>query len=185
MKKIVFMLMVICFCTGNALAEMSPKKIVETMTSQMKKTGNVVHILDYVYWPKAYESLSVRDRTQMGITDPQQMKTRMQQLFNDPSAIMAQGLQNQLSGLTPEQKTMMEAQMKQVSAMMQSKRKEMSDKLKQTSFQVGSEKIDGNRATVPVTSVYQGETEKKDIQFEKIEGKWYLPTIDFAESSQG
>jgi hypothetical protein len=177
MKKILLAILMIGCFVGNAVAAGNPEDVVNSMIKDLQKDGGPLGVVNYVDWQTAFDGVPEQERKGMGVNSPEELKTFYQKLYTDPSAFFQKQMSARLATVPADQQAAMKAQMDQMSAQMKVKFEQAKEDIKKTKFEVGSAKIDGDKAVVHVSTTLNGEKKEDDINLIKIDDKWYLPSL--------
>ena len=163
-----------------AAAEVGPKETVEIVLQQIKQKGGPAGMMDYVHWDSAYNNLPEIEKKNFNVQSSSELKELYKVMFENPDLFMKQQMRKRFGNLEPNQKAAFETQLDQMANMMKEKIKEQKDKMARTNFTIGDVDVEGDNATVKVTSALDGKTKQTDVKLVKIDGKWLFPGFQMA-----
>ena len=181
LKRFVGLLLLVCM-PFSVLAE-GPKEIVESVVEQMKSQRSPTPILDHVHWPTAYKSFPAEEKRAMNVESPEELKAHMKSVMANPKDFMKKQMNTRIGGMPKQQQDMMKQMMTNMMSQMDAQISEMRRKIGETEYQISNEQINGSAASVDIAANLDGKVRNTTVQMEKIEGRWYFPTIDFAKEN--
>lgn len=161
---------------GNARAE-APEEVLKEIISKIQSASNTAPIVDYVDWSKAYSSIPAPRRQFMGVDSPEAMKEYYRKVLKDPVVVMKQQFKQKLSTVPNSQKPALEQTFARMEKVMSEKTKEMQSRIKNTKYQVGEATIEGGKAVVPMTQIFNQVKKTEEVVFERSGKTWRLPSV--------
>jgi len=174
---ICIMLLVFLATLNTAVAQSTPQETIEKMTSEMIKQESPAPIVDYVHWATAYKSLTAEESAAMKVNSPEELKRYSKSMLEDPVAFMREQMQANLGDIPAEQRQFAEQAMAGMINMVEAEHKKMAEDMKNTTYKVGETTVNGDTAKVELLTTLDGETKTDTIELQKIEGRWYLPSL--------
>ncbi|MCB0322401.1 MAG: hypothetical protein KDD69_02475 [Bdellovibrionales bacterium] len=177
----------VLFCSLNAVstaAAETPEDVLKEIVTKIKAESNTAPIVEYVDWETAFSKAPADQKTMMQIGSPEDLKSFYREMLQDPSAMMRRHVEKRLGEASPDQQAMIQATMAQMETEMQKREDEMKKRISETEYTVGESKVDGEEATVELSSSYQGDTKTHEVRFVKSGEKWLLASPGFAMESK-
>lgn len=161
-------------------------KRAQEMIDRLQKTSDPVVILDYVHWPSAFAAYPAEEKQVSDIKTPEELKEYTRAILSDPQKFMNERFEQIAARAPPEVAKQMRESSKQVMAAMGEIKRRISARIKDTQYSI--ERVDiisDGRAKVVLRIVLDQERKRSPVIFEKHDGVWYLPSIDFAQAEGG
>ncbi|MCB0335446.1 MAG: DUF4878 domain-containing protein [Bdellovibrionales bacterium] len=163
----------------------SPEERVQSMITQLSRTGSYSVLLEYIHWPSSFAAMPQQEKQRMGISSPEQLKQQVRVLMEHPENVYQQQFQEKMKAMTPDQRTVMQGYFQQQVAKMKTTLAEMKAKLQRTQYEIMGSSTEGDSATVTVKGVVDGRTKLRDIHLSRIDDEWYLPSLNGQGGSFG
>lgn len=179
MRKLAAFLLIFLLLTSNLAA--SPESRVKEMIRKLNSSGSYSALLDYIHWPSSFSELPAAERKKMGVRRPEDLKQRVKSLMENPEKVFQEQWQARVKSMSPEQKQVMEGVYKQQLGKMSATLTEMKEKVRRTRYKVLDSSTKGDSAVVTVEGVVDGRTKLREIDLKKIQGQWYLPSMNFGK----
>ncbi len=168
-----------------AFAETSPEGTVKEFVGKIKSAKSPAPIVEYIDWQKAFNEFPEAQRAQLKLDTPDKLKTFFKSMLESPAKTMREQMEARLKSMPQDQQTQAKPMMDQLQTMMETKEKEMKERIAATDYQVSDEHIDGDTATVKLTQKYKGEDKSETIKLERHGSKWLLPSLKLAAEGAG
>ena len=164
----------------------SPEGVIAEMTSRLKSSRDPVVILDYVHWPSAYAAYPEDQKRLQNLVSPEALATHMKGALGDPEHYLKEQFESRAQRMPPELATKLRASSDALVESMRQVRAHIQERIGDTTYRVvRSESVSPERARVILAITLGEETKESTIELQRIEGRWYLPTIDFARDEGG
>jgi len=157
--------------------------MVSEMIGRLKSERDPAVLLEYVHWDTAFRNFPEDQRREIQVSNPAEFRGYFEGFFRDPADFVQRQMQSRMSGMSSDQKQMLEAQFKQLANQMLDKRRRMDEKMSRAEYRIGEVEVEGNAATVELITTLDGQTRAQTLPLELINGRWFLPTMKFVESS--
>ena len=164
----------------------SPEAVVKEIVEKIKAAANPSPIVDYVDWSKAYEKMPPMQKTMMKVESANGMKEFYREMLTNPAAMMEKRMKEQAASMPEAQQAAMQQSMGQIQQMLKQRQDEMKKQITETEYKIGKATVEGEKATVKLTQVYQGDSKEREIQLNKVGEKWMLDSASmFAAPGPG
>ena len=178
-KSRVVLAAVFLLTAGSAAAEaVSPEATVQEIVAKMKSEGTPAVIVEYVNWPKAYSQFPEKQKEQLEVKSPEEMKAFFKEMLAHPSVVMKKQMEARLSTVPPEKMEEAKQSIAKIEEMMKAKEVEMKDRLTTTVYEIGKSEVKGDQATVKLTQTYKDQKRTEDVTLEKDGDRWMLPSVN-------
>ena len=162
--------------SADAHAE-NPKKVLKEIISKIKSASNTSPVVDYVNWSKAYGSLSESRKNFMGIDSPDSMKEYYRRVLKSPVSVMKEQFERKLESVPNNQRPALEQTFARMEKVMAQKSKEMESRVKNTDYEIGEVKIEGETATIALKHTFNSVFKTEEVILERVGDKWLLPSV--------
>lgn len=159
-----------------------PSDVVTEMVVKIKALRSAVPVVDYVHWETAYERLNEKERTARGFRTPFEMRDYYFRLLSDPESFTRQEVLSRIAGMPPEQRQQFDKVLEAALERVRETQAQMRERFRETQFDVGEAKIEGDTARVKLITMVDGRSMPGYIELVRRNDRWYLPSIAFATS---
>ncbi len=174
----------VCFaatvCVTTPVVAETPEEVMQEIVTKIKAEENSAPIVEYVDWDSAYAEAPEQQKQLMQLDSPVKLKEFYREVLKNPAAMMKKHVEMRMSQVPEDQQAMMRATVSQMETVIKKKEAEMKDKIAKTEYNVGTAKITGDDAVVPLTTTFAGEEKTHDVDFVLKDGKWLLSSPGFA-----
>ena len=171
---------------GNrvSLAETStPKAIVEEMVTRLKASGDATVVLDYVHWPTAFANLPLNERRLMEISSPEELREYVKSMVSNPQEFVRKEFASRMQNVAPKDRETAKHDMEITVAKIQEQKTQIQKSISRTEYKIGEpDQTSDTNVTIPIIASLDGQTKTSSVALQQIEGKWYLPAMDFVYS---
>jgi len=178
---IVFSIFALFLLPATALSENTPEQLVEEMVADLKESQSPAAILNYVYWPTAFDSFPAEQLTMLNISTPEELKTHFAGILNDPGSFMRDQITEHADNFPEEQRGAAVESMKAMVKEMEAYNENIGHNLARTEYSTRTIAFDENAALIELTSVLDGKTQVSQVELVNIKGNWYLPSVVFVQ----
>ena len=169
-------------------AELGPKETVEKLIVDLKGANTLAVIVDYVDWDAAFSSVPPQNRAQLKLASPEDYKAMIKNMLSKPGEEIQKQMDEQfktyLATLPKDKQEMYRAQLDKMKESSAQKFEEQRQKIKDTKFTVGKEKITGDTAEVEVVREIGGIKENEMVKLQKVNDKWFLSSMALVNQKQ-
>lgn len=156
-------------------AEQGPEDVLRQMIKEIKQKKDQGVVVDYVDWDSAFNNIKPENRARMTAKSPAELKEQQKKFFTDPKKFVSEQIEAGAASVPAEQQAMLKANKEQISTSTAERIKSENERVSKATYEVGTAKIEGDKATVPLTAKMDSKTETHDIAMIKKDGKWLLP----------
>ncbi len=164
----------------NCVVAETPEEVMQEIVTKIKAETNSAPIVEYVDWESAFKEAPEQQKEIMQIDSPEKLKEFYREVLKNPAAMMKKHVEMRMSQVPENQQAMMRATVAQMETVIKKKEEEMRTKIAETDYSVGTAKITGDDAVVPLTTKYKEEEKTHDVEFVLKDGKWLLSSPGFA-----
>lgn len=164
---------------SGALAE-TPEEVMQEIVTKIKAETNSAPIVEYVDWESAFAEAPQQQKEVMQIDSAEKLKEFYREVLKNPAEMMKKHVEMRMSQVPENQQAMMKATVAQMETVIKKKEEEMRAKISETDYVVGTAKITGDDAVVPLTTKYKEEEKTHNVEFVLKDGKWLLSSPGFA-----
>jgi hypothetical protein len=164
--------------------EKGPDATVQEIVGRMKKEGNPSVVVEYVNWDKAFAEFPEKQREQLSVKNPQELRTFFFEMLAHPTQTMKKQMETRLTNIPADKQEEAKQSIAKIEDMMRAKEAEMKERLSATNYEIGEVKVEGNRAVVKLVQVYQDQKRVEDVPLEKEGGRWLLPSVNMIPAAQ-
>ena len=164
---------------NRASAEViSPEDTVKAVIKEIKTKGDPSPVVDHVSWDDGFSKLPVKNREAMGVKSPEELKEFYRRVLLSPSSeierMFESKFKDKLDGLGPEK---VKALLSNIKERALQKEAEIKKRLKESEYEVGKAQVQGENASVPLTTTYEGQKNSDNVKLVQKDGKWYFASL--------
>lgn len=178
-RGFVWLFAVVLGWSGLVWAEgRGPADRVTELMVKLKAFRSPVVIIEFVDWESAFAGASEADRAKYGARTPLEMRRYYEQVLGDPEAYARREISRQLALVPADKRPIVEAQISEAVAQVRQNQDRYREFYRDFTFEVGAAEVTGDRAVVPLTTAFGGETFQERIPLIRRDKVWYLPSVD-------
>lgn len=159
----------------------SPKEVVRSFVNEYNQSLSPAVMVNYVHWPTAFNNLTSSQQSAIKVTNPEEFKAYITNTLKDPIQTVRKVVRAKMDTLTPEQRARLEQSLEQQIQQLEQQRQQLQEKMKNAVITVGEATIEGDKASVPVSTEFEGENKQETVQLERIDGRWYLQSSNITQ----
>lgn len=163
----------------------TPAGTVKEIVDKMKKDGNPAVVVDYVNWDRAFHSFPQEQKDKLNVKNSGELKTFFTEMLTHPSVMVKRQMEARMEALPEAERETARQTLASIEGKMVAKEAEIKERLKNTTYEIGESKIEGDKATVRLLQIYQAEKQDETVQLEKDGSRWLLPSTALGGQSTG
>jgi len=177
LQKLIFFILISLIISPLDVASAtpaSPDSVAQEIITKVKHSKSLLSLLPYVHWQTAFETLSAKDKASLSVKSASELREKYRQLISSPDNYFRDNIQPKLSPTLP---TIFDTVAKKVANGFGASIREFQRRAVLADYSVGDSSIKQNDAAiVAITVSNNGVAKKHNVAFNKIDGKWYLPS---------
>jgi len=166
-----------CLFISSAHAELAPDALLNKIVAEVKQEGSQLPLINYVHWETAFQALSSAEWRALDVDSSEKLKNHYLVLYSNPKAFVEKELDKRIQEASAEHRAQIEQQRERIIQSAVADFMAQRRRLAQMNYQVGVERITGNRGSVELITSLNGVESKQDVQFTQVDGQWYLPKM--------
>lgn len=155
----------------------NPKQLVVEMLDRFQEEKSFAAMLDYVHWQTAWANFPAQDKKRMSVNSPEEFRSYFEAFFNDPGEFAKKHMLPNMPKTNSLNAEQQQKRLLEFTSRFEKKQKLMKENIEKTKYSIGKVDQQGDVATVEIVSTLNGKTENQSLPLERINGKWYLPTM--------
>ncbi|MCC6933318.1 MAG: hypothetical protein IT292_08705 [Deltaproteobacteria bacterium] len=175
------LLLAATFYPSSALAISSPEDTVSAAITVIKNQRRMPEVVNYVYWPSAFERLSQKGKKQLKVYTPDQFRNLVYKFLADPANTVRNKVNDYKNTLTPAEQVIWEQPLVGIGELFAQKALDTRRQLQTAGYQIGAVQNYGQNAVVILKSTIDGKTTQSKLKLVLINGKWLFSDIALAE----
>ena len=176
LKSFIFSLVTTLSLISHAHAE-PPKAVLAKILDAAQRTGSQEAIVDYVDWDSAFALTPESVRESTNSHSPLSLRDYHRRLYSNPEQVGEERVNLQLKALPQERREQLENMRSGIVMGLVNEVKEENSRILRAKFTIGEEHLTGDKGTVELLSVIDGENIKQDIHFVQKHGSWLWPYV--------
>jgi hypothetical protein len=153
---------------------LTPEETVKEIVEKIKSAGTPAPIVEYVDWESAFSGIPQEQRSMMKLASAQEMKVAYTKVINDPVAAIKERMEAQIATLPADKQAEAKEKVKMMEQSINKQKAEMTDRIKQTEYQVGKADVKGDTATVNLVQDFKGDKKEQQVKLIKKGDAWLL-----------
>jgi hypothetical protein len=137
-------------------------------------------VIEYVDWETAFAGTTEAERAKFGVKSAAELERYFRRILEDPERFTRDEVSRQLLLIPPEKRPVVEKQLEEALVQVRLKQDAMREFYRALTFEIGKAEVQGETATVPLTTTIHGKTTENIVTLIKKKGQWRLPSVEFA-----
>jgi len=158
----------------------NPSDLVTEFMIKTKTMRSPVGVIDYVDWESAFAAASDAERAKFGVKTPADLERYYRRVLEDPERFTREEVSRQLLLVPPDKRSIVEKQLEEALVQVRMKQDRLREFYRGLTFEVGKATVQGDTATVPLSTTVGGETTENMVTLINKNGQWKLPSVEFA-----